>query len=57
MLKELGVQVRGSYRSIAETHGAGFAFPQVQEVSRLVLVRGADTGAVPTADFTRRVCF
>ncbi|MEQ2178876.1 hypothetical protein GOODEAATRI_018785 [Goodea atripinnis] len=46
-----------SHRSIAETHGAGFAFPQIHKVAFPVNEGAADPVSTPTADFTGRVCF
>lgn len=47
----------GTHRSVAEAHGAGFAFPQVHKVAFSVLEGAADPVSIPTADFTGRVCF
>lgn len=45
-------QLEDTHRSITETHGARFAFPQEQEVTRSVLVGGADATAAAAAHFT-----
>lgn len=49
--------LRGTYGSVAEAHGAGFAFTQEEEVAGCVLIGSADAAAAPAADFTRRVGF
>lgn len=46
-----------SYRSIAETNGTRFAFPQEQEMAGGVLVGGAHVAAAPATHLTRSVSF